>query len=333
MTVQWPDRDALRRVWRRGAALWKPARWGGAIAHNFALKVLSVLAAVSLWMFVNAGAREMETALQVPVELRNIPAHLMIISPRVDFVDLLVAGPRTLLGRIDRSRVVFPLDLEGVRPGPAVFRVGAESFDLPRGVKISRINPSQITLELARIGRRNVPVRLRLKGEAPDGLVVGSTKVAPQSVEVVGPAADIAGVEAVETEPVAFLGEGPGPQQWEVPLVSPGDYFSLSALVVAVEIRLEEEMVAREFKLPVAVRGATAGYTVRPKEVRVTLRGPKRLLGALELPSGSVYIDAAELAPGVHRQAPAVDVPLGAELVGSVPETVRLELKKDRAKR
>ena len=75
------------------------------LLHNAAIKLLSILIAAGLWFFVNAGERDTELAVRVPVELRNRPANMMLVSPRVDFIDLVVSGPRTLLNRIDLTRV------------------------------------------------------------------------------------------------------------------------------------------------------------------------------------------------------------------------------------
>jgi hypothetical protein len=112
-------RDDLRRLRPRdlGASL----RW--LVLHNAGTKLLALCIAAGLWFFVNAGERDAEIAMAVPVELRNIPPSVMLVSPRVDFIDLVVSGPRTLLNRIDRERLSLTLDLHGVRPGPAVFRI------------------------------------------------------------------------------------------------------------------------------------------------------------------------------------------------------------------
>ncbi len=323
----------MRRAWQRiRPLLWDPPRWRAAVRRNLLLKVLSVLAAFCLWLFVNGGAREMELSLQVPLELRNIPASMMLISPRVDFVDVVVAGPRTILGRIDRGRLLIPLDLSGMRPGPAVFRIGAESINLPRGVKIARINPSQVTLELARIGRKTVPVRLDLEAGPSDDLTIASSKLAPQLVEVVGPASDLSSIDHVSTEPVTVSATEPGPVQLEVGLQSPGDYFSLSAERAAVEIRLEDQMTTREFQQKVEVRDAAARYTLSPKEVRLTLRGPKRILEHLELDAGAVYIDASKEGPGTHLVTPSVELPRGVEVTAQAPERLRLQIRKERSR-
>jgi len=323
----------LTSAWTWLRSLWVPTRWYAAIRRNFVLKLLSVVAAFCVWLFVNAGAHDTERALQVPLELRNIPAGLMMTSPRIDFIDLRTSGPRTLLNRIDRTQLAIPLDLSGVRPGPAVFGISTDSLNLPRGIKVVRLTPSQVTLDFAKVERRIVPVRVDLHAEAADGLKVTTTKVSPQAVEVIGPANELREVKSVDTEPVALSLNQPGPQQIEAPLRSPGEYFSLSAQRVAVEVRVESPTITRELKAPVEVRNTSLDFDLKPSEIRVELRGPKRIVSSLELQKGAVYIDAASLEPGKHVVAPTVDLPLDVEVVEMTPPTVQMTLEKRRAHR
>src|SRR5690606_8303357 len=211
----------------------------GLLLHNAGIKLLSVVIAAGLWFFVNAGERDTELAIRVPVELRNRPANMMLVSPRVDFIDLVVSGPRTLLNRIDPELSVA-LDLHGVRPGPAVFRILGETLDLPRGVSIVRLTPSEVTLEFATVLRKRVPVHVAFTGKPPGGLRVTDTHVAPESVEVVGPAAQVAAVKAAETDPVDLAEAPAGLLERDVPLDVPGEYVSFSATLAHVQVQLEE---------------------------------------------------------------------------------------------
>ncbi|MFQ5667831.1 MAG: YbbR-like domain-containing protein [Candidatus Binatia bacterium] len=330
------EREQLRALWHKvRATLLNPERLRRLITHNFALKLLSLLIAFSLWFFVNFGERDTQESLRVPLELRNIPAHLMITSPRVDFIDLRVSGPRALLGRIDHDRLLIPLDLSGVRPGPAVFRVAAESLNLPRGVRTVRINPAQITLELERVGYKSVPVRLRLDGKLPPGLVVTDTKVSPETIRVTGPVSDVQDVTAVDTEQLDISKATPGTLERELRLEPVGEYLSVSADRVAAQVRIEEVKVTRVWKrVQVRVRNVTSHYRVTPNRIAITVRGPKRLVDSLELQPGAVYIDAAGVKLGRHEVKPTVDLPVGVELVSMKPAKVRLSLwKRKRASR
>ncbi len=315
-------------AWRAvRAAAFDPEWLRDLVTHNVALKLLSLLIAFGLWSFVNFGERDTEESLKVPLELRNIPAHLMITSPRVDFIDVRVSGPRTLLGRIDRKRLSVSLDLNGIRPGPSVFRVEPEALNLPHGVKVARINPAQLTLELERVGHKAVPVRIRFAGKPPPDLQLGDTKVSPETVQVTGPASDVEDVQAATTEPLDISTATVGTLERELTLESAGEYLSFSANRVAAQVHFEEIFAVREFKhVPVEVRGAVSALHLSPDSVRISVRGPKRLVAGLELPAGAVYIDAQGLSAGEHVVQPSAELPPGVEILSFDPARVTLSV-------
>jgi YbbR domain-containing protein len=216
-----------------------------------------------------------------------------------------------------------------VRPGPAVFRVDAESLNLPRGVKMMRINPAQVTLEMERVAHKSVPVRLRFAGRPPPDLQVADTKVSPETVQVTGPASDIEDVHAANTEPLDIRAATVGTIERELPLESLGDYVLFSANRVAAQVRLEEVSITRELKhVSIDVRKAEYSFRVVPDSLRLTVRGPKHLLSDLELDRSAVYIDADGTGVGNHMVKPTVELPAGVELVSSDPPAVRLILWK-----
>ena len=66
----------------------------------------------------------------------------------------------------------------------------------------------------------------------------------------------------------------------------------------------------------------------RVDAVRITVRGPKRLLSQLELDHGAVYIDAQGEDVGEHAVKPTAELPPGVTLMASEPATVQLVLSK-----
>lgn len=315
-----PTSNGLAR--RLRGALLDPERWRDAFTRNFTLKLLSLVFAFGLWAFVNFGERDTEEALKVPLELRNIPASLIITNPRVDFIDVRILGPRTLLGRIDRTRLSIPLDLQGVRPGPAVFRVSGESLNLPRGVRVTRINPAVVTLELERVGAKTVPVQLRLDGEPPKGFKVVSARVNPEVVELTGPTSQLDEVQSVYTAKLSIAEAEAGVIRQSLPLEPAGDYFSFSVPRVEAEVRIEEVVVRREIKgVPIGIRNAAGDASVVPDRTTLTLRGPQRLVSSLEPNDLQVYVDASD---GSGEASLIAEVPEPVELVSMKPEVVKL---------
>ena len=60
------------------------------IVRNLSLKLFSVAFAAGLWILVNAGERDTEMSLTVPLEWRSLPPHLVVTGPQVDSVDVQV---------------------------------------------------------------------------------------------------------------------------------------------------------------------------------------------------------------------------------------------------
>ncbi len=322
-------RERVRRLRLRDLA--ESLRW--LLLHNAGFKLLSLLAAIGVWFFVNAGERDAELSLQVPVELHNIPPNVMLVSPRVDFVDLVVRGPRTLLRRIQPDQLSMVLDLRGVRPGPAVFRIVGEALDLPRGVTVMRLTPSEVTLEFAATVRRRLPVHVAFTGKPPGGLRVTSTKVAPESVEVIGPADQVEQIKAVETAPVDLTEADAGLIERDLSLEAPREYVSLSANLVHAQVLLEEpERTRTVANVPVVVRNSPYRTALKPPAVVITVRGPRSAMESLELDHGAVYIDATGREPGTYEVTPAVDLPADVELMRQEPGSVELRILRQKRK-
>ena len=95
---------------------------------NFGLKVLALVIAVGLWI---AGHRDIERAIEVPVEFHNIPADLMVLDNRIDYVVLRLMGPRTLISTLDPDDLKLSLDLSGAKAGAMSYPLGMDSFNVP----------------------------------------------------------------------------------------------------------------------------------------------------------------------------------------------------------
>jgi len=295
--------------------------------RNLSLRVLAILIAMGLWFFVNAGQRQAQRTLVVPVEYRALANGLILVNQHPGFVSLSISGPRTLLSLLDPDRLAVHLDLRGLTPGQAEIKITPDMFRLPRQTTIDRIIPSQITLDVDQIMTRELPVRLSIKGQVASGLAVGSIDLKPSLVSVTGPRHSLRDVDAIDTMPFDVQG-ATEPVSRYVQLADVGTLIKLSTNWVLATVKLQEVVSEREFHdVTVTVRNADRKFVVHPPHVSVTVRGPQKRLTSLDL-DGSVYVDARDLGPGWFEPPVQVDLPKGLEVVHESPDRVKLRLYK-----
>lgn len=302
-------------------------RWrslSGGIFHNGALKLFSLTFAFGLWLLVNAGERDTEQTMLVPVELRNLSPKFVVVGQRPEFVDVRVSGPRTLLGRLSGKKIA--LDLTGVRPGPSSFRVSAEVLSLPRGVKLLRVTPSVISLDIARMIKRVVPVRVDLIGSLPFGYETGEVEVSPATVEVSGPASQVERLQAVVTEALD-LSRLTQMVTKDLALQSlDGELVSYNIEQVQVRIEVQEVIAVREFRrLRASIKNAAFPVAFPPLFVDVWIRGPQRIVDKLRLTDGDVFVDASGQGPGEVTLPITILAPPGIEVTNQYPTEVDLK--------
>ncbi len=294
-------------------------------SSNLGLKLFSLIFALGLWLFVNAGQKSAERAVEVPIEFRNIPSDVMVTNPSLGQVELRVMGPPALLSNIDPGHLKVVLDLDGARAGTSTFRLSPDFFNPPRGVRITRISPSVINLKLESVAARPLPVAVRF-GKLPFGYKVARFEVSPETVKVHGPANEVNRMVSVDTLPVELEGAR-GQITREARLTSAGKSLSFSPDRVTVSVALEEEWMTREFnRVEVKAKDFAGGYSVSPGRVSLRLSGPKRILGQLQVGAENVYLDLKGLGPGSHTIALSLKLPPEVKVLEQKPGRFRVRI-------
>jgi YbbR domain-containing protein len=301
------------------------------VRRNLGLRAIAILLAIGLWFFVNAGQRGALAPMRVPISYRALPAGLVIVNQRPDFVQIEVRGPRTLLSLLDPDRMLLRLDLSGVSMGQAVFKIGPEMFNVPRQTDVTRISPSQIVLDIDRIADRQVPIHVSVQGQPAAGYRVVSAKANPPAATVRGPSRFVFHIDSVQTSPVEVNGAKADLVQ-PVSLPPPSDRVTVvGPPAVEAALAISEIIANREFRsLPVEVRDTDYKVKVEPRQIAVTVRGPLNQLSGLDL-RGSVFVTAEDVQPGLHDLPVQIELPDGIDLVREVPDNVRVRIY--RAKR
>lgn len=287
---------------------------------NLALKLVSLGLAVALW-FVIAGEKTSEIGLLVPVELQNFPKDLELTGDPVDSVEVRLRASPGIIQRLGPGDVSAQLDLAGARDGERIVHMTADNIRVPFGVKVVKISPSIITMNLEGTLQKVVPIRPRLIGRPAPGYEVAEVGAEPPEVRMTGPKSRVQEVESAFTEPLSV----DGAQASVTDTVNIGLEDAVLRIQgsprVRVTARVQEQREKRAFDgLRVEVRGGAA--TVRPETVRIVVAGPASVLRRLSSGDVRPYVNlggllgaravpvAVELAPGllgaaVERTEPA----------------------------
>jgi YbbR domain-containing protein len=177
----------------------------GLLTRNIGWKLLSLAAAVVLWISV-ASEPELATVHSVSVEYKGVPDDLEISSDFVDSVSLEMRGPAGRLRDLGGAWPAVVLDFSSVhQPGQQTFTIDARNVSLPRGIQLVRVIPAQLRFDFERRAVRDVPVAVRLSAPHP-GYEVASYEAIPPQLKIVGPETAADRTHSVLTDPVDISG-------------------------------------------------------------------------------------------------------------------------------
>jgi YbbR domain-containing protein len=300
-----------------------------ALQRNRALKILSLILAFFLWFSINVTERDAERIVELPVSIRRLAPGLVVTNLPAKPIAFTLRGPRTILDGVDERKLRASLDLSAAAPGESRLEVTADMIrpELPRRLKMIRVEPSRLKLRVERLVRRRLPVRADLAGMPALGYTVAESTVTPNQVEVSGPASKVDDLKEIATETVDLRGLSETMHR-DTLLSWAGDFVSFTPEHVVVTVTVEEVMVSREFKhVDVQIVNAT-GRPVRvtPSQVDLAIRGPQRLLHNYRVADGAVTVDAGGLPPGLHRIPVHVDLPPALELTRRQPDVLMVQV-------
>jgi len=175
------------------------------VAHNFALKAVSLAFAVGLWLAV-ARDQQAEVPIEVPIEFRNIPDDIEISSEHIPELQIRLRGAERLMRRLQRSDVDVRIDLSHVKPGERTFDLTAAEVHHPYDLEVVSVVPSQLHLAFDTRLTRQVEVHPRVVGTFAAGYSIARIVADPPTIDITGPRKRVEAVEAAITDPVDVSG-------------------------------------------------------------------------------------------------------------------------------
>ena len=175
------------------------------VLHDLGLKLLALAIAISLWWMLGRDPT-VESIITAPIEFRHAPANLLMTSSSPFEVEVMLAGPERMVRDMKPSDISAVLDLNGVKPGEHTFDLGAKQVQVPRGVTVTRVVPSQIHIDFNPSATRTVEVRPRVIGSFVSGYGITEVSADPATITIEGPENHVKAIDTAITDPVDISG-------------------------------------------------------------------------------------------------------------------------------
>jgi hypothetical protein len=127
--------------------------WTRLVRENARLKVASLLIACLAWYFIVYQAETIQKNYAVPIEFRNPPKNMAIDTPTLEPAAVTLSGYQQAFNLLLSGNLKFSIDLAGLESGTHRIELDATRIRGNDGLKIERVDPSEITVTLTPLDR------------------------------------------------------------------------------------------------------------------------------------------------------------------------------------
>jgi len=299
-------------------------RFWGMVTTNFGTKAISIAIAIVLWGVV-LGSRNVEVTKEIPLEVIT-PADIVPANEIPDRIAFRLSGPKAFLrGILDRREDPIRVNLSGAKPALVTYRFFSDNIRVPIGVKVLSINPTAILIKLEYLKRRDVPVRLELRGNPPEGYRIVKAEIRPEIVRIKGAESRVDGITEISTMPidVSHLRKT---LDREVSLDLSRSSVQLDSALPRAYI--EVEPLSANFRIKNVDIHVMSSYKVKLEEKNVTvlIRATSKDLQTLDRSHVFGVIDMSGKPKGKYNESVKISLPENIGLVKVIPDHVGVVL-------
>jgi YbbR domain-containing protein len=174
-------------------------------AYQIRYFLLAVAISAALWG-MSHGSSRIDRGFDIPVAFVGMPEELVITRKSTDEINIRVLGQRAALRDLAAKDLEYEVNLEGAKPGKAVYLVDETTLVLPQGAQILSRSPATIELEFERRGRKSVRITADIVGEPAAGFVFTEVEIDPPRVWLEGVRSKVLRLTEVLTETIEVAG-------------------------------------------------------------------------------------------------------------------------------
>ncbi len=297
---------------------------------NWIIKLLSFCLALFFWYFV-VGEDKVDRTIFIPLEIFNLPQELVISNQFKRELEVSVNGPRGLINSISGHDVTRAVDLTDAVPGTVVVRNDLDSISFPRGIRVLRVQPSNVILLLDRLIKKNLRIKAVTTGTPAEGYELSSIQLDPPVLSITGPQEILGDLALLTTDPVD-IGDLKSSTVKQVGLIIDSELSGLiGEPVVTAKITVKEKRVDKIIRgIPLKLNHINTDikYSFMPEIVSVKASVPYHL--AMDSEKLKTFIEArvkaGNLPPGKHKLKVEITSPGTVGIYEIKPEMVVVEL-------
>jgi len=182
-----------------------PDKFKNFFSENLGVKLVSLVLAYILWFFV-VGEKEEEVGFMVVPLYKGLPENMVMIETSPAAIGVRVKGPKTFVHNVNASDIQAEIDLSKVAGGTNSVTVNADDISAPRGVKVVRVTPGSVTVEMEELVTAVLPINVKLSGKLPEGYTISEVNVTPKVARIRGVRGKVEKLQGIDTAPVNIEG-------------------------------------------------------------------------------------------------------------------------------
>lgn len=251
-----------------------------AFTQNLGYKLASLVFALGIWVWVqNEQVITDRTRVQLEWQL---PEGLVATEPLLEQVALTTEGVQALVRATRAQDLRITVDLRRAKIGDVTVELSDQVITgLPTGLRVVSLSPSTLRVQLDRILKKKVAVRIAETGDIATGYRLQDLKVQPSNIELIGPSSLLRSVSEVSTDPVDLSGLRDD-MSLDVALDLKPGIRSAAARTVQVKVDVEELRDVRVLDAVPVLLQDDGRYMAGIPSVSLKIEGPTALLAELD---------------------------------------------------
>jgi len=173
------------------------------LLNNWGLKTSALLLAIFVWAVISGQEKTYsEKTLKVPIEIAHVSENLEVVNLQPEEARVSLRGTANLLAKIRPENMAIKIDLGNIRESSKLNYFAEDFLEVPQGVQVIAIHPKMIEVFVEEFATKELPVKIRFRGQLQEALKLKEARVVPDRVTIIGYKSQLDNISVVFTEEV-----------------------------------------------------------------------------------------------------------------------------------